>query len=55
MLSPETDKPEPAATNGRSLPQISGLEGVGADERLHSGEVQNQSDTYASNMLASSA
>lgn len=52
MLSPGTDKPEPAATNARSLPQIDALEGVRADERLRSGPVQNQSDTYASNILA---
>jgi hypothetical protein len=39
MMSPGTDKPEPAAMNARSLPQIGGLEGVGADERrpLNSG------------------
>jgi hypothetical protein len=34
LLSPGTDKPEPAATNARSLPQFGALEGVTGDERL---------------------
>jgi hypothetical protein len=53
MPSPGTDKPEPAARNAQSLPQIDRLEGVGFEERLavagalHSACVQYQIDTYA--------
>lgn len=53
MPSPGTDKPEPAARNPESLPQIDRLEGVGATSGVpspgapHSACVQYQIETYA--------